>query len=108
MNRERAHVEHGLRMPEPFPGSPGVGALPDTAARRARPDGIGLRRITNQKRDASAHVRRPDTLPLRCAPRRLKFFVAPLAFRYELSHARLSQRPRRPRLEPDAAPFMIQ
>src|SRR6476660_2885389 len=37
LNRERAHVEHGLRMPEPLPGSPGAGASPDTAARRARP-----------------------------------------------------------------------
>ena len=107
MNRERAHVEHGLRMPEPFPRSPSIRALPDTAASRARPDAVGVRRITNQTRDAPANVRRPDTFPLRRARRRRKFLFDPRAFRHEPSYSRLSQRPRGPRLEPDAAPLMI-
>src|SRR5881392_3020123 len=94
-------------MPEPFPRSPGIRALPDTAASRSPPDAVGLRRITNQTRDAPANVRRPDTLPLRRARRRRKFLLNPRAFRHELSYSRLSQRPRRPRLEPDAAPLMI-
>ncbi len=107
MNCERAHAEHGLRMPEPFPRSPGIRALPDTAASRARPDAVGFRQIANQTRDAPAHVRRPDTFPLRRARRRRKFLLDPRAFRHEPSHSRLSKGPRRARLEPDAAPFMI-
>src|SRR5881275_701770 len=94
-------------MPEPFPLSPGIRALPDTAASRARADAVGLRRITNQTRDAPANVRGPDTFPLCCARRRRKFLLDPRTFRHELSYSRLSQRPRCPRLEPDAAPLMI-
>src|SRR5438309_342390 len=107
MNRKRAHVEDGLRIPEPFPRLPGVRALPHTAARRARPDGVGLRRMTNQAGDPAANVRRPDIFPLRRARRGRKFLLDSRTFRHERCHARLSQRPRRPRLEPDAPPFVI-
>src|SRR5262249_25203856 len=107
MNCECAHVEHGLRMPEPFPRSPGIVPLPDTAASCAGPDAVGLRRVANQTRDASTDVRRPDTFPLRGSRCRRKFLLNPRAFRDEHSHSRFSVRPRRARLEPDATPLMI-
>src|SRR5262249_32332854 len=82
-------------------------ALPDTAAGCTRPDAVRLRRITNKTRDAPTHVRRPDTFPLRRSRRGRESLLNPRAFRHELSYSRLSVRPCRPRLEPDAAPFMI-
>src|SRR5437763_7862827 len=107
MNRERADVQHVLRMPESFPTPPRIRALPDASASRARPDIVRLRRIANQTRDSSAHIRRPDAFPLRVSRRRCEFLLSPGAFADELTYARLPQRPRRSRLKPNASSFMI-
>src|SRR5207237_7887584 len=98
MNRERADVEHALQMPERFPISSRIVALPDAAARRAGPDRVRLRRIANQTGDASADVRRADAFPLCCSGRRREFVLHPRSLRNELADARLTERLARRRL----------
>src|SRR5437764_14567101 len=105
MTLQPAHCELGTRRPAPFPRSPSIRALPDTAASRARPDAVGLRRITNQTRDAPANVRRRDIFTLRRPPRRRKFLLHPRAPTHELPYSPLSQPPPPPRLTPHAAPL---
>src|SRR5438067_13005343 len=107
MNRERADVKHALQMPARFPISSRIVALPDAAARGAGPDRVRLRRIANETGDSSADVRRPDAFPLRRSGRRREFVLHSRPLRNEFADARLAERPRSPRLEPDAPPFMV-
>src|SRR5256714_9202640 len=106
-NGDATAVDQGLKMPERFPAAPGFGALPDPAPRRACPDIIGLRGIARETSDPSANICWPDAFPLRRSRRRHEFFLRPRAFRDEPADARLAQRPRCSRLEPDASPFVI-
>src|SRR4051794_15507909 len=94
-------------MPERFPASPRVAALPDAAASSARPNRVGLRRVANQAGDASANIGRPDIFPLRRAGRGRELLFHPRTFGDEFADTRLPQRPRCPGLKPDTASLMI-
>ena len=107
MNGQRADIENALKVPERFPGAARVRALPDAAARGARPERIGLRRIANESRDAPADIRRADAFPLRGSRSRRESALNPIALAHERLDPRFAQRPRGARLEPGAAPLMI-